>query len=265
MVSVSDPTAPEWKVLYRTAGVAALLYVASLVAALVLFAVNPPPVSDGGEVLRFIAAHKVSYVAQQILWLVPAVFGLIVFVALFVVLFATSPSLAVLGFAIGAASWTALLAVPVTSEGTLSLVTLSDQYVSATLAQQPGFVAAAEALLAENGTPALAGVLTPLGIVLISLPLSRGVLAHWVGWLGVGTGALGLASEALRFAVPALYTVYGPLLWVWFAAVGVALLRLPLRDGASRGVGLPAEGMPTVAATSASIDVATTDGRRRRS
>ncbi|MFP5313222.1 MAG: hypothetical protein ACLGH7_12610, partial [Actinomycetes bacterium] len=49
------------------------------------------------------------------------------------------------------------------------------------------------------------------------------------GWLGIATGSLGLASEALRFATPALYGVYGPMLWAWFAVVGVSLLLLPGR------------------------------------
>jgi hypothetical protein len=121
--------------------------------------------------------------------------------------------------------------VPVTSEGTLSLVYLSDQYAAtAEPAARSTFIAAAEAFVAENNTVSLAGVLTPLGILLISLPMVRGALPHWAGWLGIVTGALGLVSEALRFATPALYAVYGPLLWVWFAVVGISLLRLPRRS-----------------------------------
>ena len=117
MTAMFDPAAPAWNALYRTAGAAGLLFVLLGVSALTLYAVNPPPVSGGEETLRFIADHKASDIAQQILWLVPSLFGLIVFVALFVALFVTSPSLSVLGFTVGAASWTALLAVPVTSEG----------------------------------------------------------------------------------------------------------------------------------------------------
>jgi hypothetical protein len=198
------------------------------VAALALYAVDTPPVSGGEATLRFIADHKASYIAQQLLWLVPSLFGLIVFVALLIALLPASPSLAVLGFAVGGASWTALLAVPVTSEGTLSLVYLSDQYAAAAdPAARSAFIAAAEAFVAENNTVSLAGVLTPLGVLLISLPMVRGAFPHWAGWLGIVTGVLGLVSEALRFATPALYAVYGPLLWVWFAVVGISLLRLP--------------------------------------
>ncbi|MGW4397389.1 hypothetical protein ACWEHA_19060 [Amycolatopsis nivea] len=227
--------ASRWDPLFRVSGIAGILFVLSGAAALVLYSISAPPVSGGEATLRFVADHKASYVAQQILWLVPSLFGLVVFVALLVALFAASPSLSVLGFTVGAASWTALLAVPVTSEGTLSLVYLSDQYrATADSVARSSFVAAAEALIAQNNTVSLAGALTPLGILLISLPMLRGPFAGWAGWLGIGTGALGLFAEALRFSAPVLYTGYGPLLWLWFAVVGVSLLRLPRRDCSPR-------------------------------
>jgi len=226
MSTTSLPQRYSWKLLYRVGGVSAILFVLSGLGALALYALDPPPISGGEATLRFIAGNKTSYIAQQLLWLVPSLFGLIVFTALLMALLPTNPSLTVLGFAVGAGSWTALLAVPVTSEGTLALVYLSDQYAAAAEAARPGFAAAAEALVAENNTVSLPGALTPLGILLISLPLIRGVLPHWVGWLGLATGALGLVSEAMRFATPALYAVYGPLLWVWFAVVGISLLRI---------------------------------------
>ncbi|WP_434994526.1 DUF4386 family protein [Arthrobacter sp. Ld5] len=224
----SWPEAPAWGLLYRVAGVAGILFVLFGIVALVLYALDPPPVSGGEATLRFIADHRASYIAQQLLWLVPSLFGLIVFVALLIALMPSGPSLTVLGFTVGAGSWTALLAVPVTSEGTLSLVYLSDRFaVETDAAVRASLVAAAEAFVAENNTVALAGALTPLGLLLISLPMTRGVLPRWIGWLGIVAGTLGLVSEVLRFAVPGLYAVYGPLLWAWFAAVGVALLRLP--------------------------------------
>ena len=228
MSELPPSQAANWVQLYRIGGISGLLFVLFGVTALALYAADPPPISGGEATLRFIEDHKASYIAQQLLWLVPSLFGLVAFVALLFALLPASPSLAVVGFAVGAASWTALLAVPVTSEGTLSLVYLSDQYASAAdPSARSAFVAAAEALVAENNTVSLAGVLTPLGILLISLPMVRGILPHWTGWLGIVTGALGLASEALRFVAPALYAVYGPLLWAWFAVVGISLLRLP--------------------------------------
>jgi hypothetical protein len=231
MSDMSWPQPSAWGSLYRVGGVAALLFVLSGLAALVLYTANTPPVDGGEATLRFIADHRSSYIAQQLLWLVPSLFGLVVFAALLVALVPTDPAPTVLGFVVGGASWTALLAVPVTSEGTLSLVHLSDQYVAAASSSaRSAYAVAAEAFIAENNTVSLAGVLTPLGVLLISLPMTRGVLPHVAGWLGIATGALGLAAEAARFATPGLYAVYGPLLWAWFAVVGVSLLRLPRRS-----------------------------------
>lgn len=35
-----------------------------------------------------------------------------------------------------------------------------------------------------------------------------------------------MLSEALRYVAPSFYWGYGILLWAWFVAVGVALIRL---------------------------------------
>jgi len=157
----------DWRPLFRVGGVAALLLVAFDVAALALYFVSPPPISGGVETLRFIAENKVSYIAQQLLWLAPSLFAVIVFTALFVAVLPRSPVLAVLGLVVGGSSWAALLAVPVTSVGTLSLVYLSDEYTAAAQAARAPFVAAAEALIAENNTVSLAGALTPLRLLLL--------------------------------------------------------------------------------------------------
>lgn len=218
--------ATVWRPLFRVGSVAARLFVLFYIAALVLYFVSPPPVSGGAATLTFIAGNKPSYIAQQLLWLLPSLFALIVFTAVFLAVLPKSPVLAVLGFVIGAASWMALLAVPVTSEGTLSLVFLSDQYTAATGAARAPFVAAAEALIAQNNTVSLAGALTPLGLLVLSMALVHGGVGRWAGWIGVATGALGLLSEALRFTVPGMYAVYGPMLWLWFMVIAFVLFRL---------------------------------------
>lgn len=58
-----------------------------------------------------------------------------------------------------------------------------------------------------------------------------------IGWLGVATGALGMLSEALRYAAPFFYWGYGILPWVWFIAVGVALIMLGRRTPRLSGPG----------------------------
>jgi len=217
----------SWRGLYLSAGIAAVLFVVLLISALVIDFMAPPPVHGGVETLEFIAANKTPYIAEQILWILPSVLPVVVFVALYVALAPLSRSWALLAAVVGGLPWALLLAVPVSSRGSLSLVYLSDRYSAAGSEADRGvFATAAEAIIAENNTPAIAGLLSPVGIFLISLVMLKGVLPRAVAWLGLLTGSLGLLSEALRFVAPAFYWGYGVLLWAWFIAVGVSLIRM---------------------------------------
>jgi hypothetical protein len=54
----------------------------------------------------------------------------------------------------------------------------------------------------------------------------RGVFPRAVAYLGIATGILGIAGEALRPVIEGGYGVYGLLLLVWMGAVGWRLYRL---------------------------------------
>jgi hypothetical protein len=218
-----------WRLLYFVAGIGSIVFVLLLISALVVDFIAPPPVDGGVETLEFIAANKVPYVLEQVLWILPNVLAVLVFVALFIALRSVNRSLALIGALLGAVSWAMFLAIPVTSRGSLTLVYLSDQYMAAAASGRDRFAIAAEAIVAENNTPAIVAVLSAAGILLISLVMTRGVVSRAVGWLGVATGALGMLSEALRYAAPFFYWGYGILLWVWFIAVGISLILLGRR------------------------------------
>ncbi|WP_081766014.1 DUF4386 family protein [Arthrobacter sp. 31Y] len=229
--SVGPARGGSWRSLYLAAGVASLLFVVLLIAALVLDFVAPPPVHGGAATLEFIQARKTIYVTEQILWVLPNILPVIVFVALGIALCPLDKSLSLLATLLGAIPWAVILAVPVTSRGSLTLVYLSDRYRNAgSLEERHAYATAAEAIIAENNTPAVVGVLSALGIVLMSLVMRRGVFPQWLAWLGVATGILGIAGEALRHAMPGFYGVYGVFLWAWFIATGIALIRLGLRE-----------------------------------
>jgi hypothetical protein len=220
---------PTWRSLYFVAGIGSIAFVLLLIAALVVDFMAPPPVHGGAETLEFIAANKAPYVLEQVLWILPNVLAVLVFVALFIALSPVNKSLALIGALLGGLSWAMFLAIPVTSRGSLTLVYLSDQYMAAAASERDRFAIAAEALVAENNTPAVVAVLSAAGILLISLVMTKGVMPRAIGWLGVATGALGMLSEALRHAAPFFYWGYGILLWVWFIAVGIALIALGRR------------------------------------
>ncbi|BCW73162.1 DUF4386 family protein [Arthrobacter sp. NicSoilB8] len=231
----------SWRQLYFWAGISAVVFIGLLVLALLLDFLAPPPVHGGAETLEFIARNKGIYVAEQLLWTVSNILPVLVFVTLFVALAPVNKSLALLATVVGALPWAMFLAVPVTSRGSLILVYLSDRYAAASgtaaydAAARLRYATAAETVIAENNTPAVVGVLSALGILLISLVMLKGVLPRAVAWLGVATGTAGVIAEALRQAVPSFYLAYGLLMWAWFLAVGIALLRLARRTPRAGG------------------------------
>ena len=220
----------DWTLLYLVAGASSILFVFLLIAALVLDFMAPPPVHGGAATLGFIASNKAGYIAEQILWILPNVLPVLVFTALFVALSAVRRSLPLIALIFGALPWALLLAVPVSSRGSLNLVYLSDRFTAAgSEDERRTYATAAEAIIAENNTPAIAGVLSAFGILLMGLAMLRAgqaIFPRYLAWAGIATGALGVASEVLRYAAPSFYWGYGILLWVWFVTTGIALIRL---------------------------------------
>ena len=219
---------PSWSGLYRSGGISAALFVVLVLAAIVLVVVAPPPLSaNGATTLQYIASHKVLYIVEQVLWLAPSVFGAVVFLALFQALKHLNKSYAALGALAGFVSWVLGLAIPTTGGGAPVLVYLSDQFMTATTAaQHTAFATAAEAFIAENNIPFAAGILGPVGILILSLVMLKGVFPKGVAYLGITTGVLGIVSEALRPLIGPGYFVYGLLLPIWLLVIGWKLYRL---------------------------------------
>ena len=219
---------PSWSSLYQAGGVSAGLFVTLLVAAILLsITTAQPPTSGGAATLEYIAAHRTVYIVQQQLWLVPGFFPMVTYLALYLALKHVNKSYAALGAVVGGVAWALTLAMPTTSTGAPALVYLSDQYAATSdAAQRAAFVAAAENLIALNLTPTAVGVLTTVGMLIISLVMLRGVFPKGVAYLGIVTGTLGLVSEALRPVLAGGYGVYGVLLLIWMGAVGWQLYRL---------------------------------------
>ena len=180
---------PSWRGLYRAGGISAVLFVVPILLAIVLIVMAPPPLSaDGATTLHYVASHKVLYLTEQVLWLAPSFFALVVFLALFQVLKHLNKSYAALGALAGIISWALGLAIPTTGGGAPVLVYLSDHYMTATTAaQRTAFATAAEVFIAENNITSAAGILAPVGILIISLVMLKGVFPKGVAYLGIAT------------------------------------------------------------------------------
>jgi hypothetical protein len=190
-----------------------------------------PPTSGGAALLEYVTRHRTGYIVRQLLWLVPNLFLMVVFLALTVALRRQGKSFAAVAGLIAVASWAVAFAWPTTGDGSLAMVVLSDRYADATTpAAKASYIAGAEVLSALNDVPAVIGVLQTLGLLLVALLMLRGVFAKPLAWLGVATGAIGIVSEVLRPVLGWAYALYGVLLFVWLAWVGLAVWRLGARD-----------------------------------
>jgi hypothetical protein len=246
--AATNSPAASWRPLYRAGAISAGLAVLMYLAALAIFAVTTaPPTTGGAAMLEYVDAHRTIYIVRQVLWVAPSLPLVVVMLALAVALWPLGKSFAATVGAIAASSWALSFAWPTTGEGSLAMVRLSDRYATVmTDAERAPFVAGAELLIARNDTQVVLGVLQTLGILLIALLMLRGVFARRLAWLGVATGAVGIAAEALRPLLGWGYAVYGVLIFVWLGWLAWALWHLA------------AEAAPATAPTDAAADRRTT-------
>lgn len=219
---------PSWKELYRAGGISSALFVALIIVSLVLEFTTPrQPAAGGAATLQHIASHRKVYILKQALWYGPSVFAIVVFLSLYAALKGVNKSYAAIGAAIGITSWGLTLGWPTTGGGAPSLIYLSDRYQAAsTDEERAAFAAAAEGFIAQNVIPNPPGILSPVGILILSLLMLRGVFDKGVAYVGIATGAIGTVSEALRPVMGIGYLGYGLLLPIWYVAVGWKLYRL---------------------------------------
>jgi hypothetical protein len=220
---------PSWRGLYRAGAVAAVLYVLLIIIPIVLLIIAPqPPLTGGAAILEYIAAHKPVYLIELVSFVGLSLPAMAVFLALYVALQHVNRSYAALGALIGIASEIIALAYN-SSPPSLhtGLLYLSDHYMTATdAAQRSALTTAAEGLMAASNAVNGAGILTALGILVISLVMRTSAFAKGAGYLGIVTGAAGIVSEIFRDLIGPGYFVYGLLLPIWFVAVGWKLYRL---------------------------------------
>jgi hypothetical protein len=222
----------SWKPLYRAGALSGLVFLVLVFVPLVLLMVQPQvPIAGGAAILEYIGEHRAVYLAELVCFVGLSLPAFLVFLALGVALAPLNKSLAAIGALVGAASEIIALALG-SSPPSLSgpLWVLSNQYAAAGEALRPSLVTAAEALAANANAVSAAGILTALGILLLSALMTKGLFGRATAILGIVTGALGMVLEALRPLVGMAYALYGILLPIWFLMVALGLRRLGKRD-----------------------------------
>lgn len=222
----------SWNDLYRAGAISAAACVAFYLVALVVVVATPaPPTSGGAATLQYISAHRSLHILEQVLWLAPSLFAIVVFLALYPALTAVNKSYAAIASVVGVAAWAISIAYPATGGGAPALVYLSDRYAAAvSVAERTAFVAAAEGFIAQNTIPMAIGVMQTIGVLLVSLLMVRSTFPRGVAYLGIATGAIGILSESLRPVLGGAYAIYGLLILLWFAAMAWQLGALGRRS-----------------------------------
>jgi hypothetical protein len=216
-----------WNLLYRVGAISAFAYVLMILVPLVLLIAEPrPPLVGGATILEYIAAHRAVYLAELICFVGLSLPAIAVFLALGIALAPIRKSLALLGAVIGAGSELMALVLG-SSPPSLSggLVVLSARYVVSSEPVRASLATAAEALSADANAVSSVGILTALGILILSIAMIKGDFPKGTAILGIVAGALGIPFEAFRDLIGPVYALYGILLPVWAIAVGIGLLR----------------------------------------
>ncbi len=238
---------PEWKILYRVGGVAALiagvLFRRNIAAEIELFSKHSSPVTVSDWFALLQSNRLLGLACLHVFDLVNYAFVGLMFLALYAVLrrasksyMAIATTLALLGIAVYFASNTAF-----------SMLSLSDQYAAATTdTQRASLLAAGQAMLAINrftgpgAHPGAGGYVSLLliavaGMITSLVMLRSAVFNRATAYVGILASGLDLAYCIAFAFVPALDSdllavcfipAAGLLLMIWHVMVGWRLYRL---------------------------------------
>jgi hypothetical protein len=221
---------PAW--ILRIGGVAALLLAAGYVATIPLFAAVGAPPSGAQARLDYHASTTTAWWAIVALSVLTDLLFLPVAIALYTALRRSSEAAMLL-----ASAFTLLFVVldlAVTWPAYASLITLSQQYATATAVDQRALVVAAAgypSAVLSSPLQSIDSILTlSIGILVAGLVMLRGAFGRAAGILGVTTGLVGIASvaqTALTGEVSPLAIATSLLTIAWLVLVGRGLLRSP--------------------------------------
>jgi hypothetical protein len=219
---------PAW--LLRIGGVAALLLAAGYVATIPLFAAAGVPPSGAQARLDYHATTAAAWWAIVALSVLTDLLFIPVSIALYTALRRSSESAMLL-----ATVFTLLFVVldlAVTWPSYTSLITLSQQYATATTVDQRAILVAAAgypSAVLSSPLQSIDSILTlSIGILVTGLVILRGAFGRASGILGVTTGSVGIASvaeTALTGEVSPLAIATSLLTIAWLVLVGRGLVR----------------------------------------
>lgn len=205
----------DWKPMYRMGGVAALISIATIVIAIPIYLISPPPTT----VLDwFTLLHRNAFLGLldlDLLMLIGIAMSGLIYIALFGALRQTNRPLMALGTIIGLVS----VAVYFASNTAFNMLVLSGQYAAATTdTARSQLLAAGQATLAiwQGSSYDIGYVLGGVAMLIIAVVMLRSaVFGRLTGYIGLLTGALMLipATAGTVGLVLSLISLAPALVW----------------------------------------------------
>ena len=199
--------------------VAGVLYVWAFMAEFVL----PPPGLTTESLLQYIAEYRSFFVVSYALFTAANSLSVVGALGIYAVTRAAEKSFAVLGSGLLVVGF----AVTLLSSTAPALLTLSAAFTASAgdPVSQQALAIAAEAVTAGNN-PLVGSSFIGVGVIFVSLAMTRGSFAKWLPYLGFFVGALnivrGLPPLAGYTLVTALFVAVSA---VWIFGVGRAVYR----------------------------------------
>ena len=228
MVSGTETAGSLWTVLYKTAGVAALMTVFIIPVQVIIFILFPFPANVAGWFALFQNNWLAGLIDLDLLLVVDNVLFVPVFLALYIALKRASESIMTIATALGFLG----LVLFITFNPSFQMLSLSSQFAAATTdAEKSVLLAAGQVMLANwQGTAfqvayfvgSISGIL--MSAVMLRSPIFSKLTAY-VGMLG-NIVSLGLYVPVIGIYISVFSVLF---LWIWYILIGIRLLRLGSR------------------------------------
>jgi hypothetical protein len=222
----SDRPASPWTTLYQIAGAAALGSIAVVVIAIAAFVLSPPPATVQDSFAQFQRSPILGLLGLDLLLLVGWLLMVPVYLALYAALHRANESFVALGTILGLLA----VAVYISSNPSFAMLSLSNQYWSATTdAQRAASLAAGQAMLAMwTGTAyTVSYVMGAVAGLIIALVMLRSkVFGRRVAWLGIATNVLGIVPPTIGAIGIALSLLSLAPYVIWLVLIAQRLFEL---------------------------------------
>lgn len=226
----------RWRSLYKIGGAAAIISAMLLLTEIIVFTIWPQPTTVMGHFTLFQTNKLIGLIDFYLLEVIAYILFIPLFMALYISLKRFNESYTIITIALAILG----IAIFLSTNNSFTMLSLSNQYLTATTeAQKSIILAAGQAVLVNTGQRAVGGF--NMGFLMISIAglLFSAVMLHTnkfskkIAYVGILAFAISLAEYFRMILLPSSLTLLliiaiasGILLLIWLIMVGRRLLQL---------------------------------------